>query len=195
MTPTWRKFRRFLIHNVLHADDTPHRIAWGVAIGVFIAFTPTVGIQMFLAVAIAAALRANKVVCIPMVWITNPVTILPIYALCHRLGSGLWEPSSGGQVGTGHVISLMDQIRTLGVARVVELSFWKDVFFGLTMVGAELWIGCLIVGFIAGTISYFASRWAVTVYRQRRRERIELRASRRTARGFTKRVRVREPSL
>ena len=79
VTAIWRKSRRFIVHRVLHADDTPHRIALGVAAGLFIGLTPTVGFQMVLAVALAAALRANKVVCIPMVWITNPFTIIPIY--------------------------------------------------------------------------------------------------------------------
>lgn len=195
MTETWRKIRRLVVHNVLHADDTPHRIAWGVAIGVFVGFTPTVGIQMVLAVALATALRGNKVVCIPMVWITNPVTLLPIYALCHRLGSGLLPSSPGEQDGTSHLTSLMGQIKSLGVTRVLDASFWGEVFIGLTMVGAELWLGCVIVGFIAATMSYFASRWAVTVYRERRLALFQRRASRRHARAFAKRIRTREPSV
>ena len=195
MTETWQKIRRLVVHNVLHADDTPHRIAWGVAIGVFVGLTPTVGVQMMLAVALATALRGNKIVCIPMVWITNPVTILPIYALCHRLGSGLLPPGAGEEHGASHLIALMEQTKTLGVTRVLEMSFWKEVFIGLSMVGAELWLGCVIVGFSAATISYFASRWAVNVYRERRRELFKRRASRRTARAFAKRVRGREPSV
>lgn len=195
MTATWLKIRRLVVHNVLHADDTPHRIAWGVAIGVFIGFTPTVGIQMMLAVGLAAVLRGNKVVCIPMVWITNPVTILPIYALCHRLGSGLLPASPGEERGSSHLVALMEQIKTLGVTRILDTSFWKEVFFGLSMVGAELWLGCVIVGFIAAAISYFASRWAVTAYRDRRRKLFARRASRRTARAFAKRIRTREPSV
>ena len=80
MSDIWRRTRRFLIVKVLHANDTPHRIALGIAIGVFIGLTPTVGLQMIIALALATALRANKVVCIPMVWITNPVTLVPIYS-------------------------------------------------------------------------------------------------------------------
>ncbi len=54
MARYWLRMRRFVMHNVLHADDTPHSIALGTAIAVFIAILPLVGIQMFLSVAVAA---------------------------------------------------------------------------------------------------------------------------------------------
>ena len=37
--------------------------------------------------------------------------------------------------------------------------------------GAELWIGCLIVGTVFSVISYFLARWGVVKYRERRRQR------------------------
>jgi len=38
----WRRLRQIVFHNILHLDDTPHRIAWGVFLGTMIAFTSTV---------------------------------------------------------------------------------------------------------------------------------------------------------
>ena len=75
--------RKFIYHNVLHADDPPHRLALGAAIGVFVAFTPTVGLQMMLTVSLAWLLRANKVIGLPVVWISNPATLVPIYYSCY----------------------------------------------------------------------------------------------------------------
>ena len=46
---------------IVMLDDTPHSIALGTAIGLFIAWTPTVGIHMILVVALALLFRANKV--------------------------------------------------------------------------------------------------------------------------------------
>ena len=62
-----RRIRRFIIHNILHADDPPHRLALGVAIGMFMTFTPTVGVQSILVALTAWVLRANKLVGMPMV--------------------------------------------------------------------------------------------------------------------------------
>ena len=53
----------------------PHRLA----LGLFLAWTPAIGLQML-------ALRANVVVGIPMVWISNPVTMGPIYLWNYLLG-------------------------------------------------------------------------------------------------------------
>ena len=40
----WRRLKQIVFHNILHLDDTPHRIAWGVFLGAMIAFTPTLGL-------------------------------------------------------------------------------------------------------------------------------------------------------
>lgn len=174
MAGIYRKFRKFLIHNVLHADDTPHRIAVGIAVGVFVGLTPTVGFQMVIAVAVAAALRANKVVCIPMVWITNPVTLVPIYAACFRIGSAL--TGLGAATASHEATAQLTSLEAAGgMDRWVELGFWKELLQTITRVGAELWVGCLFVGSIAAVIAYFASRWGVSAYRERRAIRLAAR--------------------
>ncbi len=182
MTANWRKLRRIFVLKVLHADDSPHRIALGVAIGTFVGFTPTVGFQTIIAIALAAACRVNKLAAIPMVWITNVVTAVPIYALCHHIGAGL--------VGTA---GPMEPFPTFGFAHMLEFSFWADIATWVTRVGAELWTGCLLVGFIGATISYFVSRWAVTHYRHRRQALVDARNRRRAPRRFTKPMPARRP--
>ena len=42
-----------LAQRVLTLDDTPHSIALGTAIGMFVGLTPTVGIQMVVVLAVA----------------------------------------------------------------------------------------------------------------------------------------------
>ena len=49
------RLKTFFIYRVLHVDDTPHRIALGVAAGIFIAWTPTIGFQMLLTILLAIA--------------------------------------------------------------------------------------------------------------------------------------------
>jgi uncharacterized protein len=200
LTAAWVKLRNLFISKILHADDTPHRIALGVGIGVFVAFTPTVGIQMVIAVALAAIFRANKAVCVPMVWITNPATIPVIYTLSYQLGSSLLG-SDASQVGstlaTEPVVGPIAQLRDAGLGLLLHSEFWSAVATNLARAAAEVWVGSLLIGFIFGASSYFASRWAVTAYRERRRAffkaRAERRANRRANRRFTKTVRVRRP--
>ena len=44
-----RPVLRFVKFRILHVDDSPERIARGLAIGVFISYLPLMGIQMALA--------------------------------------------------------------------------------------------------------------------------------------------------
>ena len=81
-----QQLRHFIFHNILHVDDPPHSLALGLAIGVFLAFTPTVGIQMVLAGIITWILGANKAVSVTVVWISNPATLVPIYWSGYRVG-------------------------------------------------------------------------------------------------------------
>ena len=80
------KIERFLVYRVLSINDSPHRIALSVAIGIFITWTPTIGLQMMLTIALCFLLRANKLVGVPFVWISNPLTIVPIYAPNYFVG-------------------------------------------------------------------------------------------------------------
>jgi len=67
------------VDRVLQVHDTPHRIGLGVATGIFVAWTPTVGFQMALTVALAWLVGANKVVGVPFVWISCPPTYFATY--------------------------------------------------------------------------------------------------------------------
>jgi len=166
----WREIRRFFLLRVLHADDSPHRIAGGVAVGTFVAFTPTIGLQTLIAVAVAAILRVNKIVCIPLVWITNPFTLVPIYLLCYQLGSFLvGAPSAATPTHPIASIQAIDDGTTTGGMELwLHLEFWKNVANQIMRSGLELWIGCLVAGTFFSIVTYFVTRSLVTKVRRRR---------------------------
>ena len=64
----------------------PHEISLGMAIGVFVAITPTIPFHTVLAVALAAALRGSKLAAALGVWVSNPLTIPVFYYGSYRLG-------------------------------------------------------------------------------------------------------------
>jgi len=180
----WRSARKFIYQRLLHADDSPHRIALGVAIGVFVAFTPTMGAQTILAIGLAAILRANKAAGVPMVWITNPVTFVPIYGSCWWLGSLL----TGGTAASRNDALQRLQMGGHGFfERFFTYDFWAGMLRIMFDLGTELWVGCLIVGVLSAVPAYFLTRSGVTTYRARRQERLlrshERRQRRRKARA------------
>ncbi len=62
-----------------------HSVSVGVAIGLFVAFLPVPG-QVFIAPAIAILMRANLPIAFAMIFITNPLTIAPVFLLAYKLG-------------------------------------------------------------------------------------------------------------
>jgi len=67
----------------------PNEIALGFAMGIFIGMSPTVGLQMAIAVFFAALFKWNKVSAVIGVWISNPITIPFIYSLTYFFGANL----------------------------------------------------------------------------------------------------------
>lgn len=85
------KIREHLILPFQETEAPIPRVAWGAAIGVFVGLTPTMGVQMYIVGVVWIVcrylfrLRFNLPIAVAMVWISNPVTVVPflwVYLLC-----------------------------------------------------------------------------------------------------------------
>jgi uncharacterized protein (DUF2062 family) len=76
--------RAFLV--LFHVDDSPHRIALSFGLGVFIAFSPLLGLHTLMALGIALAFRLSKAAIIVGIYVNNPWTIAPMYMAGTVLG-------------------------------------------------------------------------------------------------------------
>lgn len=134
-------------------------VSRGLAFGIFCAFLPMPG-ETLVAAFMAIFLHANLPLAIAGVWLSNPVTWIPMYTPPYLLGS--W------------IISI--EPITLGEINILALG-WHYV---------ALWLGCLI----AGTFSALLTRWFIDLlwrlqirqnWQRRRRQRM-IRKLRRTSR-------------
>jgi len=160
-----------IVQRVLQLDDTPHRIAFGVFLGFLIGATPTFGFQMLLYVTFATLLGANKIAGLAPVWISNPLTLVPLYygdwLLGHLLLSGSVDDGGVGRQRIEALLATGDSVGSVW-SHMFEASFWHqvvDVFFAI---GAEMWVGSLVVGLGLGAIGYVAAYRGVIAYRRRR---------------------------
>lgn len=164
----WQRAKNVVVNRILGLNDTPHRIAWGVFLGFVVAFSPTVGFQMMLFVAVATLLRANKISGLPVVWITNPVTVVPIYYACWRVGAFVLGTDDDPQRGERIIEELAGADTGWTWGRLVEAHFWQQLGQTLLDLGAELWLGGFLVGAVLGALAYPLTIWGIGVYRRAR---------------------------
>ncbi len=64
-------------------------VARGIAVGLFVGLTPTVGIQTVLMIGACLLLRANFPAAFVISWISNPLTVGPLYVAYSIIGETL----------------------------------------------------------------------------------------------------------
>ncbi|MBW2259817.1 MAG: DUF2062 domain-containing protein, partial [Deltaproteobacteria bacterium] len=84
-----RRSFRYFYDRFVRLHGSPREIAWGAALGFFVAMSPTMGIQTYIAVPLAALFRISKVAAATTVWLTNPLTAPFIYGFNYMVGAKL----------------------------------------------------------------------------------------------------------
>jgi uncharacterized protein (DUF2062 family) len=130
-----------------------YSVATAFSIGTFFAFIP-LPFQMFIAAALAIWVRANLPISVALVWLTNPITMPPIFYFAFQVGAFILgrEPQGFN----------------------FELSFsWLT--HGLQLIWAPFLLGCLVCGTICALLSNLLIRllWRYSVIKnwQARRDR------------------------
>ena len=65
-------------------------VAGALALGLFIGFMPILG-QMFVAAALAILFRVNLPISAMAVWISNPLTVAPMYFFTYKVGTWILQ--------------------------------------------------------------------------------------------------------
>ena len=166
----YRRISFLIVHRILRADDSPSRIGRGVAIGVFMAWLPLIGLQMLLVLAFSFILRANKLVGLPVVWISNIFTLGPIYYPSYIVGTMILKLEAVSIKAFEHRFG---EIFSSGLPWTGQIREFASVLFGEIIY--PTFIGSLITGAIMALLSYFLTVWAID---RHRRHRISRRAKR-----------------
>ncbi len=77
------------IRYIVMINDPPHRVALSLGVGLFIGMSPFLGLHTIIGIAAAWIFKLNKFVTIVGVYVTNPWTIIPIYAFATWFGAKL----------------------------------------------------------------------------------------------------------
>lgn len=147
------RFMGSMLHdpNLWHLNR--HSVARAMAIGLFVALLP-IPMQMLISASVAVPARANLPISVGLVWLTNPVTMPPIFFIEYKIGTLL--------LGAPERTMPMELSLTWLSAEIQHL--WQPLL-----------VGSLLIGVIAALIGYSATMlyWRLWVYRnwQRRKMR------------------------
>ena len=134
-----------------------------VAVGLFVMYLPPFG-QMAVAASAAIVLRVNLPISVALVWITNPLTIPPMYYFSYLVGSWILDKPPVG----------------FEVECWLEWRHWLDLIAPLT-------VGSLVCGTLCSATGYLAVqgiwRWNLVRQIRRRRERLKGALPRRSAKN------------
>jgi uncharacterized protein (DUF2062 family) len=152
---------RDLVKKLLHIGDTAERTALAYSIGVFLGFSPLLGLHILLALAIAFLWKLNRVAILIGIGMNTPWWIVPYYMIATWVGmwvTGFWVDWA-----------TLKKIFQIGVDKgFLRSDFWSSIASqsGLLL---SFGIGSLILCIILSLISYpLCLKW-IRFYRSNRR--------------------------
>ncbi|HKI62776.1 MAG TPA: DUF2062 domain-containing protein [Mariprofundaceae bacterium] len=139
-----------LLHKPALWHMNRHSVAKAFAVGLFFAFVP-VPFQMVLAAGGAIYFNSNLPISVALVWLTNPLTMPPIFYVAYLVGAWM----------LGH---------TPGDFTFNEIS-WQWIHQGLLNMWQPFLLGCLVLGILSAILGYVISHamWRFMVLRRWRR--------------------------
>lgn len=150
------RFLGTLLHdaNLWHLNR--HSIARAMAVGLFWAMIP-MPMQMLASALIAIPLRANLPLSIGLVWLTNPITMPPVFYANYKLGTLI--------LGTP-AIQMPDKISMQWVIEVTT-THWQPLYLGSLVAG-------ICLSFLGYSLTLLYWRWWVSRnWKQRQRQRLQ----------------------
>ncbi|MBW8190335.1 DUF2062 domain-containing protein [Neiella marina] len=146
-----------ILGSLLHDPNLFHinrRSAAGAfAVGLFTAFLP-IPSQMIVAAIIAGVVRVNLPLSVALVWVSNPITMAPMFYFAYKVG--VWTTGA------------------TEYAFAFELS-WEWLKSSAVHLGPAFLAGCVICGVVFGALGYCGIRllwrWSVVKEWQKRQKR------------------------
>ena len=155
---------RAALRRLLAIDDPPERTALAFSIGVFIAFSPFLGLHTILATLVAFAFRFNKIAIYTGTFINNPfLTLVPIILLSYAVGAFV----------LGRPLGLPpESVELLKHPHLLTGEWWGKLLWSSGNVLVPFAIGGMVLSVICSLIAYPLTLHFLRA-RKRRNDRIQ----------------------
>jgi len=137
---------RAAFRRLLAIDDPPERTALAFSIGVFIAFSPFLGLHTIAATALAFLFRFNKIAIYTGTFINNPfLTLVPITVASYAVGALL----------LGRPVALPEgALELLSRPHPLTAAYWGRLFDHLWDVVVPFSVGATVLSVVCSLAAY-----------------------------------------
>ena len=137
---------RAAFRRLLAVDDPPERTALAFSVGVFIAFSPFLGLHTVMATALAFAFRFNKIAIYTGTFVNNPfLTLVPITVASYAVGAVL----------LGRPVALPPgALELLAEPHPLAASYWRRLFDQLWDVVVPFSVGAGVLSVVCSLAAY-----------------------------------------
>ena len=146
-----RRLLRYHWLKFLRLQEDPRKLAWGMALGVFIGITPTIPFHTVATLSLAALLRVSPVTAFLGIQVGNPLTAPALYLAAYKVGQ-----------------FLLYRGQPLVFPESNSFKAWICV---LWQGGVALQVGGVIIAIPPAIAAYFLTMWMVQRYRRRKAEK------------------------
>jgi uncharacterized protein (DUF2062 family) len=148
-----------LFRNLLHIEDTPERTALAFSIGVFLGYSPFLGLHTLGAIGIAFLLRLNRVAMLLGAWTNTPWWIVPYYTVATWVGMWVMRVRIDG--------TLLKEIFRAGLDQgFIGSDFWTRIAAQWGFLASFI-VGSSILAALLGLAAYPLSLKLIRMYRSR----------------------------
>jgi uncharacterized protein len=161
-----KRWAAYYWRRLVRVRATPHEVALGCAMGVFVAFTPFIGFQMLLAGFLAYVLRVSIPAAMLGTFAGNPLSWPAMWASSYLAGAWILgvEPAAV----TAEQLIVSAAVLNRALTELTPGSIDNAVLFFAPVVKPMIY-GSLLMGLIAAAGSYYPTHRAVRVFQKRRR--------------------------
>ena len=151
---------RSTFRRLLAIDDPPERTALAFSIGVFIAFSPFLGLHTIMATFVAFVFRFNKIAIYAGTFINNPfLTLVPIIIASYAIGAFI----------LGRPLRIPDAgIELLTHPSIFSGEYYRQVFIQSWAIVKPFSVGATVLSVVCSLVAYPLTLKALRTYRRRK---------------------------
>lgn len=180
----WRRAFSYVRLRLSRLPDRPHRIARGIAAGVFVSFTPLFGFHFIAAAVVAWLIRGNIVAALLGTFFGNPLTFPIIMAISVDLGNwmlGLPNDMQIPQVARALATASTEMWNNVAAIYTGDPRHWDGLQRFFQRVFVPYLVGGILPGLISALAMHYLSLPVIVAYQKRREKKLAARLEKRLA--------------